>query len=162
MLSKKVKESLNEQMIKEIYSGYLYLGMAAYAESIKLKGFSSWFYGQWKEELIHAKKIFDYISEKNERVILTAIDKPPQDFSSAPDLFEKTLAHEKNVTKMIHGLVELAGAENDKATVDFLQWFVKEQIEEESTPAGILEKIKSAEKNGKGLREIDEELAARK
>lgn len=162
MISKKMAEALNEQMIKEIYSGYLYLGMAAYAVSFGLGGFSNWFYGQWKEELFHAKKFFDYITEQGHRVVLTTIDEPPQDFTSGKDLFEKTLAHEKRVTGLIYELVDLARKENDKSTEDFLGWFVKEQIEEEATPAGILDKIKQAEKDKKEILEVDSQLAKRK
>jgi len=159
MLKKRVLEALNEQINKEIYSAYFYLGMSAYAKSKGLGGFAGWFYGQWNEELLHAKKIFDYIHEKGERTTLLAIDRPPQDFSSGGDLFEKTLAHEKKVTGLINGLVKLAREEGDGATEEFLQWFVKEQKEEESTPARILEKIKKA---GEDLSGVDTELAKRK
>lgn len=162
MLSKKMLESLNEQINKEIYSAYFYLGMSAYAASTGLNGFANWFYTQWKEELGHAKRIFDYVHRQGARVTLKAIDAPPQDFSSGADLFEKTLAHEKKVTGLIHNLVNLAKEESDLATEDFLQWFVKEQVEEEATPAGILKKIKNAGSEEKGLSEVDVQLAARK
>lgn len=162
MLSKKMLEALSEQFNKELYSGYFYLGMASYAASKGLDGFANWFYCQWNEEAIHAKKLFDYIHNRGERMMLKAIDGPLQDFSSAKDLFEKTLAHEKKVTGLIKNLVKLAGEENDRKTADFLQWFVKEQVEEEATPARILNKIEEAEKNKKGLSEIDKELASRK
>lgn len=162
MLSRKILESLNEQINKEIYSAYFYLGMSAYAMSIGLKGFANWFHVQWKEELDHAKKIFDYVHQQGQRVTLKAIDQPPQDFSSGPDLFERTLTHEKNVTKLIDNLVKLAQAENDQATYDFLQWFVKEQQEEMATPAEILKKIHEVGEDKKGLLETDRELAIRK
>jgi len=162
MLKKRVLEALGEQVNKEIYSAYFYLGMSAYAKSKGLSGFANWFYKQWGEELLHAKKMFDYIHEKGERITLLAIDRPPQDFSSGRDLFERTLAHEKKVTGFINNLVKLAREENDKATEEFLQWFVKEQKEEEATPAGILGKIKKAEDDKKGLEDIDRELTARK
>lgn len=162
MLKKRVLEALGEQVNKEIYSAYFYLGMSAYAKSKGLGGFDNWFYKQWSEELLHAKKMFDYIHEKGERITLLAIDRPPQNFSSGRDLFERTLAHEKKVTGLINNLVKLAREENDKVTEEFLQWFVKEQKEEEATPAGILGKIKKAEDDKKGLEDIDRELTARK
>ena len=160
MLSKSIIEALSEQANKEIYSGYFYLGMSDYAASKGLAGFANWFYAQWKEEIAHAKVIFNYIHKNGQRAGLKAIDNPPQDFTSGQDLFEKTLAHEKKVTGLINKLVELAADEKDEKTVEFLQWFVKEQREEEATPAGILDEIKKA--GEKGLAEVDKKLSARK
>ena len=162
MISKKILEALEEQINKEIYSGYFYLGMSAYAASNKLPGVANWFYAQWKEELEHAKRMIDYVHQSGARVTLKAIDVPPQDFSSAADLFEKTLNHEKKVTGLINNLVDLAKSENDKATEDFLQWFVREQKEEEATPATILKRIQSAGSDEKRFSEVDKQLAARK
>jgi len=107
--------------------------------------------------LEHAKKMFDYVHKRGNRVVLKAIEEPRQDFLSGKDLFEKTLAHEKKVMGLIKHLVALAKAEGDQETIDFLQWFVKEQVEEEATPAGILKNIES-----KGNEEVDKELANRK
>jgi len=162
MISEKMKDALSEQINKEIYSAYFYLGMSAYAASTGLKGFANWFYRQWSEEVIHAKKMFDYVHEQGQRVALKAIDEPPQDFTSGKDLFARTLAHEKKVTGLINNLVALAKKENDKATEEFLQWFVKEQKEEEATPTGILKKIEESEKDKNGLRDMDRALSARK
>jgi ferritin len=162
MLNKKIEEALNGQANKEIYSGYFYLGMSAYAASLGLPGFQHWFYQQWKEELFHAKKFYDYIVEEKGKVALEAIEKPPQYFTSATDLFAKTLNHEKKVTGLINDLVTLAKSQNDQKTCDFLQWFVKEQAEEEEGPAKILKKIEEKGKDEKGLSEIDTELATRK
>lgn len=161
MISKTMVESLSEQLNKEVWSGYLYLSMAGYATSIGLKGIASWFVMQLREELMHAQKFYDYIKQQGQRVILKAIDEPPRDFSGAQDLFEKTLAHEKKVTGMIHALVDAAKKENDPETEKLLQWFVKEQVEEEETPAKILEKFKAAEDDKAKLSEIDKELAKR-
>lgn len=160
MLSKKIENALNEQANKEIYSAYFYLGMSAYAASSALPGFANWFYQQWKEELFHAKKFYDYIVSRKGKVTLEAIDAPPQDFSSGEDLFAKTLNHEKKVTGLINSLVELAKSESDQETLGFLEWFVKEQKEEEATPARILKKIEA--KGEKNPTDIDRELAVRK
>jgi len=158
MLKKKILDALNEQINKEIYSGYFYLGMSAYAASNNLKGFANWFYQQWREELAHAKKMFDYVEERGSKVMLKAIDEPPQDFLSGEDLFRRTLAHEKKVTGLIKSLVKLAEEEKDPETVKLLEWFVKEQVEEEETPSKILNKIKSS----KEILNVDTELALRK
>ncbi len=164
MISDKLVKALTRQMNRELYSAYLYFGMASYAASVGLKGFESWFIAQAKEEEQHARKFYDYLIERGARVILEDIEKPPQDFSSGLNLFEKTLAHEKKVTQLIHDLVRMAQGENDKKTEEFLQWFVKEQVEEEATPSRILQNIKSAvEKDEKaGLFTINSELAKRK
>ncbi len=162
MISEKMKDALSEQINKELYSAYFYLGMSAYAASTGLPGFAGWFYKQWSEEVIHAKKMFDYVHGQGRRVALKTIDEPPQNFNSGKDLFAKTLEHEKKVTGLINDLVGLAKKEKDKGTEEFLQWFVKEQKEEEATPAGILKKIEQAESTNKNLSEIDKMLAARK
>ncbi|NQT23109.1 MAG: ferritin [Candidatus Omnitrophica bacterium] len=162
MIGKKVLDALNRQINREIYSAYFYLGMAAYADSIGMKGIASWFRMQWKEELFHADKMFNYINDRGNRVMLGAIEEPPQDFSSVRDLFERTYEHEKKVTKLIHNLVDLAKSEKDTESESFLQWFVNEQREEEATPRGILERVKKSEKDVKAMSQIDGELAKRK
>ena len=162
MLSKNVLESINEQINKEIYSAYFYLGMSAYAASNDFPGVAGWFYAQWREEIVHAKRMFDYVHKKGERVTLKAIDNPPQDFSSIEDLYAKTLAHEKKVTGLINKLVEVAKSENDKETEEFLQWYVKEQEEEEETPAKILAQIKETGSDEGKLKKVDAELSKRK
>jgi ferritin len=159
MISDKMVKSLNHQINREIYSAYFYMGMAAYAASVDMNGTANWFTAQVKEELVHAQKMYDYINQQGARVALEAIEEPPQDFSSVTDLFAKTLAHEKNVSAMINDLVTLAASENDAETGKFLGWFVKEQIEEEATPAGILDKLKG--KDEAGVKDVDNELAKR-
>jgi len=159
MISDKMVIQLNHQINREIYSAYFYLGMSSYAASIGMNGAANWFAAQVKEELVHAQKMYDYVNRQGSRVMIEAIEEPPQDFLSIQDIFEQTLAHERNVTAMINDLVVLASGENDKETGKFLEWFVKEQKEEEATPAGILDKLK-----GKGeaeIREIDSELKKR-
>lgn len=161
MISDKMFESLNEQLNKEMYSAYLYMAMSASCTSRGLKGFANWFMVQYQEEMAHAMKFYDYIHNQGNRVKLMAIDQPQIDFESPLAMFEKTLSHEQFVTGLIHGLVDLAGEENDSTTRDFLQWFVKEQIEEEETAGGILDRVKSADVSGEALMELDKELASR-
>ncbi len=161
MLNKKLTDRLNKQVNREIYSAYLYLGMASYAASIGLNGFANWFNVQVKEEMIHADKIYNYVIQQGGRVILGDIEAPPQKFSAPLKLFEETLEHEKRVTKMINDLIDLAEDESDHATEAFLQWFVTEQVEEESNSADILSKLNLIGKDGNGLLLIDSQLATR-
>jgi len=161
MLSKRMTEALNEQINKEIYSAYLYLSMSAYSTFIGLKGFANWFMVQYQEEMTHAMKIYDYINDQGGQVKLLAIEQPPTEFGSPLEMFEKTLEHEKFVTKRINDLVDLAIKEKDHASNIFLQWFVTEQIEEEANDNEIISKLKLVGKEGNGLFMIDKELAAR-
>ncbi len=161
MLSKKIIKSINGQINKELYSAYLYLGMASYSASIGLNGFSNWFSVQVKEELTHAEKMYNYVAQQSGRVTLSGITEPPQDFSSPANLFERTLEHERKVTGFINELVAIARGEKDNATEIFLQWFVTEQVEEESNASEILQKLRLVGKDGNGLLLIDSDLAQR-
>ena len=161
MLSERITEALNEQINKEIYSAYLYLSMSAYSTFIGLKGFANWFMVQYQEEMVHAMKIYDYINDQGGQVKLLAVEQPPTEFGSPLGMFEKTLEHEKFVTKCINDLVDLAIKEKDHASNIFLQWFVTEQIEEEANDNEIISKLKLVGKDGNGLFMIDKELATR-
>jgi ferritin len=161
MLSKKMLNALNEQINKEMYSAYLYMSMSAHSQSVGLKGFANWFMVQYQEEMGHAMKIYGYVNDQGEKVVLRAIDKPPADFESPLDMFEKTLTHEKFVTKSINKLVGMAISEKDYATEIFLQWFVTEQIEEEGNDNDIISRLKLIGKDGNGLLMLDRELGAR-
>jgi ferritin len=161
VLTEKMAEALNKQINNEIYSAYLYLSMSAHSTFIGLKGFANWFMVQYQEEMVHAMKIYDYINAQGGQVKLMAIAQPPAEFGSPLDMFEKTLQHEKFVTKSINDLVDLAIEEKAHATNIFLQWFVTEQVEEEANDNEIIAKLKLVGKEGNGLFMIDKELAAR-
>ena len=161
MLSKKMVKALNEQINKEVYSAYLYMAMSSYSDFIGLKGFANWFMVQYQEEMEHAMRFYNYIQEQGEQVKLLAIDQPQTKFASPLAMFEKTLEHEKYVTKRINMLVDQAMKENDHATQIFLQWFVTEQVEEEANANDILAKLKLVGKQGNGLFMVDKDLAAR-
>ena len=161
MLSEKMVMKLNYQINRELYSAYLYLSMASYADAEGLNGFANWFKIQAKEEEFHAEKMYNYVNQQGRRVVLEAIEQPQTDFTSMVDLFEQTLKHEKVVTSLINGLVKLAREENDYATESFLQWYVTEQVEEEANPAEMIQKLKYVGKDGRGLLMLDKELAAR-
>ncbi|MDD4013417.1 MAG: ferritin [Candidatus Omnitrophica bacterium] len=161
MLSKKMKQAINEQITREIYSAYLYLSMEAYSIASGLKGFANWFRVQVQEELSHAGKMYDYINQQGGRVILETIDAPPSEFKSPKDLFKKTLDHERKVTAWINGIADQARKENDNATGIFMQWFVTEQVEEEANASEMLQKLELVGDNMGGLFMLDAELAKR-
>jgi ferritin len=161
MLSKNMEKALNEQVNWELYSSYFYLSMSSYFASISLAGCANWMRVQAQEELFHAMKIYDYINERGGRAILEAIAKPPFEWKSPLHVFEEVMSHEQKVTGLINGLVNLALDERDHATNNFLQWFVAEQVEEESSAASVMEKFKLIGKDKSGLFAIDLELAKR-
>ncbi|MCS7143473.1 MAG: ferritin [Archaeoglobaceae archaeon] len=161
VIGEKMVKALNQQLNREIYSGYLYLSMSAYFESLGLRGFANWMRVQWQEELMHAMKFFEYIAKRGGRVELFAIEEPPKSWKSPLDAFEYALEHEKKVTKLISDLVELAIAEKDHATLNMLQWFVNEQVEEEESFGEIVGKLKLAKEDSKVLLFIDSELGKR-
>jgi ferritin len=161
MINQKLEKALNEQINKEMYSAYLYMSMSAYSTNIGLNGFSNWFMVQYHEEMEHAMRIYNYINDHGGKVILKAIDEPPTTFKDPLDMFNKTLKHEKFVTKLINELMDLAISEKDHATQIFLQWFVTEQIEEEANDNEILDKLNLIGKQGNGIYLIDKELGQR-
>ncbi|WP_202318950.1 ferritin [Archaeoglobus neptunius] len=160
-ISEKMVEALNRQINAEIYSAYLYLSMAAYFESVGLKGFANWMRVQWQEELAHAMKIYDYVAERGGRVRLYAIEEPPSEWNSPLDAFEHVYQHEVKVTGMINELAELAISEKDYATYNMLQWFIAEQVEEEASASEIVEKLRLIGSDGRGLLMMDSELGQR-
>ncbi len=161
MLNKKIEKALNEQINAEFYSAYMYLSMAAYLESMNLSGFSNWMKVQFEEEQFHAMKFYDYVLERGGEIKLKAIDKPPHKWKDIIEVFEATLEHEREVTKMINDLVDLAISEKDHATVNFLQWFVDEQVEEEASVEELLSQLKLVEGKGSGLFMLDREAKQR-
>jgi ferritin len=161
MIKEKVQEALNEQIKWEFYSAYLYLSMAAYFASVNLPGFANWMKVQAQEELVHAMKLFDFVNERGGKVTLAAVEAPPSEWDSPLAVFEATYEHEQIVTGRINALVDLAVAESDHATNQMLQWFVTEQVEEESSADEMVQKLKLVGKEGGGLFMLDRELAQR-
>jgi len=142
MISKTMEQALNKQVNRELFSAYLYLAMSSYFERVNMKGFARWMRIQAKEEQVHALKIYDYIIARGGTVALLDIEAPKAKWSSAGMVFDEVYAHEQKVTGMIHGLVDLAIKEKDHATFEMLQWFVKEQVEEEEHASEIVNQIK--------------------
>jgi ferritin len=160
-MDKKLYEELNNQIKKELYSAYLYLSMASYFDFLNLEGFAHWMKVQAKEEFGHAMRIYEFLNDRGERVIFDEIEKPPNDFTSVVDVFEKTLEHEKKITKSIENLYSLAKEKNDYSTEIMLQWFITEQVEEEKNASVILEKLKKIEGKEHLLMYFDKELGKR-
>ena len=161
MVSEKMEKALNGQLNAEVYSGYLYLSMAAYFEDEDLAGFANWMRVQAEEELEHGMKFYDYIIRRGASVTLTAIDGPQTEWDSPLAAFEHVLEHEKMVTGLINDLVNLAIEEKDHATNNFLQWFVEEQVEEEANVGGVLAQLEMIGDDKSGLFALDKELGAR-
>jgi ferritin len=161
MISQKIQKALNEQLNAEFYSSYFYLSMSAYFESKDLQGFSQWFRLQADEEYAHAMKIFDYVYQIGGEVKLMKIDGPKTNWDSFLEVFQDTFEHEQKVTKSINDLLELSYAEKDHATVNFLQWFVSEQVEEEATAMQNVKKMEMIGDDKAGLFMIDKELGSR-
>jgi len=157
----KIIDALNGQIKEELFSSYLYLSMAAYLENLGLKGFAHWMEMQAKEELGHAMKFYKFVIERGGRVRLFDIPQPRVDWESPLDVFEEALKHEQYITSKINALMTLAKEAGDYATEIFLQWFVTEQIEEESSVGEVVEKLKLVKDSPNGLFMIDRELGMR-
>lgn len=161
MLKKKMLKALNDQINAEMFSSYLYLSMESYFQSVSLTGFAAWMRAQVQEEMMHAMKFYDFVNERGGKVTLEAIAKPESVWASPLDAFEAILKHEQHVTSLINDLVDLAISEKDHATNNFLQWFVSEQVEEEASVGGIVEKLRLIKDNPSGLFMMDNELGKR-
>lgn len=151
---------LNDQVELEAFSSFQYLAMSAWLESEGYKGAASFMMRQAEEEMMHMKKVFNYIIEAGGRAISPAIPKPQEVFDSFRDVFEMALAHERKVTEAIHNIVGESQTSKDYTTFNFMQWYVAEQLEEESLFNGILDKIRLLQADGSSYYHIDLELEA--
>ena len=161
MLIKKLETALNNQINEEMFSANLYYAMAAYFETLSLKGFSKWLRVQALEELTHVQRFFDYMHNRGGRVIIKAVAAPDSTFASPLKAFEEVAAHEAKVTALINKLMDLALKESDHATVNFLNWFVAEQVEEEASADEAVQQLKLVEKTEGGLFLVDQEMGKR-
>lgn len=142
MLKKSVEDLLNRQVKREGYSAILYLSMASWAETQGYAGIAEWLYVQAEEEKMHMLKLIRFINEREGKAMIPSFDKPPADFDSLKILFDQVLEHEKYITSSINEIVAETIKENDFATHNWLQWFVSEQVEEESSVQTIIDKLK--------------------
>jgi len=161
MIDKKIERAFNDQLNAEAYSAYLYWSMAAYFESIDLKGFANWMRVQGMEEMTHAEKFYNFIIERGGRVTLTAIQAPATEWESSLAVFQGAYEHEQKVTALINKLVDLAMAQSDHAARVFLDWFVTEQVEEEASADEIVRKLQLIGEAKGPLFMLDGELAKR-
>lgn len=161
MISEKMEKAFNDQINKELYSEYLYLSMQAYFERLNLKGFVNWMQVQVQEEHAHALGMFDYLNQRGGTVTLEAIDKPESDWDSPLAVFEQVLEHEQFVTSRINALMDVAEEVKDRAALSFLDWYLKEQVEEEDNVGNVLATLKLIGDDKKALLMLDKDLAAR-
>ena len=160
-ISEKLADAINKQINAEFYSAYLYLSMATQSQELGLKGVAHWFEIQYQEEVAHAQGFIKYLQDRGARVILTAIDGPRTEWESAVEMFKNTCEHEALVTSLINNIASIAMDERDFAASQVLNWYIKEQVEEEATAADILAEMTLAEKAPGALFMLDRELAAR-
>ena len=161
MLNEKVHVLLNEQINKEFYSAYLYLDFANYFESVGLDGFANWYRIQAQEERDHALLFYDYLQNNGARVTLEAIAKPDKTFDAHIDVLKAGLAHEEYVTSLINDIYAAAYEVRDFRTMQFLDWFVKEQGEEEKNATDLIDKMTLFGGDPKSLYMLNSELGAR-
>ncbi|HRD81038.1 MAG: ferritin [Saprospiraceae bacterium] len=158
MISKTMENALNTQISLEGYASFLYLSMASWCDKEGLQGCAAFMHRQSDEERQHMLRIFHYISEVDGHALAPAIAQPPHSFESVHKLFEQVYAHEQKVTASINELLSLAYKDNDHTTLNFLQWYVTEQREEEALMRGILDRIKLIGDGPMSLYYIDKEM----
>ena len=161
MISPKIQDALNAQINAEFWSAYLYLSMGMHFEAEGHAGIANWFRTQFKEEQAHAEIFINYLLSRGGRVELKAIDAVPTSWESPLAAYLDTLAHEEKVTSLINNLYALAESEHDYATRGKLDWFIAEQVEEEETAQGLIDRLKLIGDNGLALYMLDQELATR-
>ncbi len=161
MISEKMQGALEEHIGAEIESAYLYLAMSAWCETKAFKGFGRWMRIQFEEELAHATKMLDFVLSRGTHPSFRPVGKPDAEFRSILQLFERTLDHERLVTRKVHALYDLAGSEKDTATQVFLQWFVSEQVEEEARVTEIVDKLRMVSDRPGAALYLDKEYGKR-
>jgi len=160
-MNKTVAKLINEQVNKELYSAYLYLDFSIYYEAEGLDGFANWYMIQAQEERDHAMLMLKYLQNNGEKVTLDAVAKPDKVLKTLMDPLEMGLEHEKYVTSLINNIYAEAYADKDFRTMQFLDWFVKEQCEEEKNADDMVKKMQLFGSDAKGLYSLDAEYAGR-
>jgi ferritin len=160
-MNTKLENAINEQMNFEIYSSYLYMAISSYFKNENLNGFANWMAIQAQEELTHTMKFYNYLHEREGKVIFEAIAKPPVSWESPLKAFEAAYEHEKIVTSRISDLMDLAIQVKDHATHTALQWYITEQVEEEASVLNIIRQLRLIKNAPNGMFMLDRELAQR-
>ncbi len=158
MIAKIVEESLNKQIQLEEQSSRIYMAMASWCEVNGFPGAAKFLYTHSDEERMHMTKLIKYLNDKGGYATLQPLEMPSNEFKNLQDVFEKILEHEEFVTASINQLYEVAFTQKDYTTSQFLQWYIEEQIEEESLFKGILDKFRLAGNQTGGLFHLDKEL----
>ena len=161
MMNEKVRALLNQQINKEFYSAYLYLQFSNYFDDAGLDGFANWYMIQAQEERDHAMLFYKYLQNENQKVTLEAIDKPEKTITCHMDVLKAGLEHEEYVTSLINDIYAAAYEVKDFRTMQFLDWFVKEQGEEETNANDLITKMELFGSDPKSLYMLNQELAAR-
>ena len=161
MISESINEILNEQINKEFYSGYLYLSMSAHLKELGLFGIASWMRHQAKEEVEHGLKIFDYLINCDSFVTLKQIRTPEFEFNGFLSIFNHIYEHEKCITKAIMSIAQKADEECDRTTLNFIDWFISEQIEEEEAVKNIIKRLELFGEDKTAIYLMDKELGER-
>jgi ferritin len=161
MISKNLHDAINAQVNAELWSAYLYLAMSLDAESKGYKGVANWFYVQFQEEQAHARIFMNYLNSRDAKVELLPIDPVPAVWDSVLDMFKKTLEHEKKVTALINNLAFIANEDKDYASINRLNWFIDEQVEEEESAREMIDAFEAVEGNKYGMYMLDKDLATR-
>ena len=161
MMNEKVRALLNQQINKEFYSAYLYLQFSNYFNAAGLDGFANWYTIQAQEERDHAMLFYQYLHNENQPVTLEAIDKPEKEITCYMDVLKAGLEHEEYVTSLIHDIYDAAHEAKDYRAMQFLDWFVKEQGEEETNANDLITKMELFGSDPKALYMLNQELAAR-
>ncbi|MHC4955585.1 MAG: ferritin [Planctomycetota bacterium] len=159
-MSNKLVDAINKQINEEFFSAYTYLSMSVHFGDKNLGGFAQWMHAQYEEEMGHGMRLLKHVQDRGGKVVLQAIEKPDSDFGGPLEVFQQSLGHEKKVTRMIIDLYELALQEKDYASQVELQWFVNEQVEEESSVSDICERLKMAGDHPGALMMVEREVNA--
>ena len=162
MLNDAISEALNEQLNFELYSAHVYLAISAYCSGESLDGFANFFIVQAEEERFHAMKMYKYLNDRGRRVTLTGMNPPNNEYTSILDAFEHGARHEQEVTGRIYRLSDLAMNDREHATIQFLKWFIDEQVEEEALFDTIISKLKRIDQDSNAFFMLENELAQRK
>ncbi len=161
MLSDRLANALNKQMNKEFFAAHSYMAMAAYCEHDSYSGFAHFYVEQAEEERFHGMKIYNYLNDRGVQAKFSSIEEPKINFASVLDTFENALEQEKNVTKSIYDLTDLAWDEKEHATISFLKWFLDEQVEEESSFETHIDYLKRIGNDKNSLYMYEKELEKR-
>ena len=161
MLNEKIAKLINEQVNKEFYSAYLYLDFANFCDDEGLGGFANWYEVQAKEERDHAMMFRNYLKDNGVKVTFDAIAKPDKKLTKVMDALQAGLEHERYVTSLINNIYHEAFEQKDYKTMQFLDWFIKEQLEEEKNADDLIKKMTLFGSDARGLYLLNQELAAR-